>query len=164
MSVNEYRLTPITTGDIFGIRKTTRRQKTTKKPTKKKALKRKVFTADFNYLMEKQKGLCANKNCAKLHGKRQPVTTTRDIDHKYPIKLWELKGKEGNPNVRSNLQLLCPDCHRRKTAEDRKKIAKYKEKHGIKTKKKATMTKTTRRRKSESIYDFPVYKPPKFKF
>lgn len=161
MSVNEYRLTPIITGDIFGTRKTTRQQKTTKKPTKKKALKRKVFTADFNYLMEKQKGLCANKNCAKLHGKRQPVTTTRDIDHKYPIKLWELKGKEGNPNIRSNLQLLCPDCHRRKTAEDRKKIAKYKEKHGIKTKKKTTTTKTTRRREPRNPYGLYEIKPGK---
>lgn len=105
-----------------------------KKKTKKKT-KRRVFKDDFNKLMDKQKGLCANKNCAKHHGTRQKVTTTRDIDHIIPIKLWELKGLKGNPNRLSNLQLLCPDCHRRKTANDRKKIALYKEKHGSKSNK-----------------------------
>ena len=111
-------------------------KKLEKRPTKKVEIKRRTFKADFYYLMEKQKGLCAYKKCAELHGRRQPVTTTRDIDHKIPKKLWELKGKKGNFNARSNLQLLCPDCHRRKTAEDRKKIATYKEKTGTKSTKK----------------------------
>jgi 5-methylcytosine-specific restriction endonuclease McrA len=120
-------------------KKLVKRKKTTKKTTKKKEIKRHIFTADFNHLMDTQKGKCANKNCAKYHGVRQQVTTIKDIDHKFPIKLWELQEKKGDPNARSNLQLLCTGCHRRKTAEDRKKIAKYKEEHGIKT----TRTSTT---------------------
>jgi 5-methylcytosine-specific restriction endonuclease McrA len=100
-----------------------------KKGKKKKSLRSSIGVADFNHLMKKQKGLCANKECRSLHGKRQPVSITRDIDHKYSVRLWELKKKEGNPNTRANLQLLCPDCHRRKNAEDRKKITQYKREH-----------------------------------
>ena len=116
------------------------RKRKRKPATKKKKLiqqfKRKVYTIDFYYLMQKQKGLCANRDCAKLNRVRQPVSSFRDIDHKIPIRLWELMRKSGNPNARSNLQLLCPSCHRYKTAKDRKKIALYRKKHGIETKKK----------------------------
>jgi 5-methylcytosine-specific restriction endonuclease McrA len=133
------------------------------KPRKKrklisKPLKRKVSAADFNYLMDKQKGFCANKKCRSLHGKRQRVTTTKDIDHKYPVKLWELKSKEGNVNTRSNLQLLCPDCHRRKTAEDRKKISRFKAE--LKEKRKKTTGRRRKRAKNrKSVYDFsPPFK------
>lgn len=141
MPRNQFSINAHTIDEVLWGKKPTRRRKTTKKATKKKEIKRHVFTADFNYMMDKQKGKCANKNCAKYHGVRQRVTTTKDIDHKFPIKLWELMGKKGDPNARSNLQLLCTGCHRRKTAEDRKKIAKYKEEHEIKTKKKTTETK-----------------------
>jgi len=153
--------------EIMG-RKTTKRKRTNKKKTtKKKELKRKVYVAYFNYLMDKQRGLCANKNCAKYHGVRQKVTTIKDIDHKFPIKLWELMGKKGNPNARSNLQLLCTGCHRRKTAEDRKKIAKYKKEHGIKTNR--SKKKTTRKKRTTKTdqFGFPkvkMPKPPKWKF
>ena len=90
-------------------------------------IKRTNFKADFNHLMEIQKEKCVYPKCKKLHGKRQKVHSLRDLDHKIPVKLWELKKKKGNVNMRSNLQLLCPGCHRHKTAEDRKKIALYKE-------------------------------------
>jgi 5-methylcytosine-specific restriction endonuclease McrA len=133
-----------------------------RKGTKKnKPLKRYIGSADFTYLWEKQKGLCANKKCKSLHGKRQKVTTTKDIDHIYPVKLWELKEKEGNVNTRSNLQLLCPDCHRRKTQEDRKKISKFKaelkEKH-----RKTTARRRARNQKTQSMFDFQ--QPNKLKF
>jgi len=138
------------------------KQPSRKKGEKKiKPLKRYVGSADFTYLWEKQKGLCANKKCRSLHGKRQKVTTTKDIDHIYPVKLWELKEKEGNVNTRSNLQLLCPDCHRRKTQEDRKKISKFKaelkEKH-----RKTTARRRTRNRKPQSMFDFQQPKKVKF--
>jgi len=126
--------------DIFGNPLLFERKKQVeKKTTKPKELKRKIFTDDFYKLMDRQKNMCASKDCKKHNGVRQPVTTIRDIDHIYPIKLWELKGKKGNANDLSNLQLLCPNCHRLKTAEDRKKIALYREK--IKTNKKTTDTK-----------------------
>lgn len=101
---------------------------------RRKTIRKHIPVADFYYLMDKQKGLCADKKCANRHGKRQKVSTTRDIDHKYPIRLWELSGKKGNVDARSNLQLLCLECHRRKNAEDKKKIANYKEKHPKKKK------------------------------
>ncbi len=94
----------------------------------KKGLKRKTFTDDFYKLMDEQNKLCADPLCSKRHGKRQSVSTTRDLDHKFPIKLWDLMNKKGDHNDISNLQLLCPDCHRIKTASDRKKIAIYKTK------------------------------------
>ena len=92
-------------------------------------IKRTNFKADFNHLMEIQKGKCAYSKCNKINGKRQVVHSIRDLDHKIPIKLWELMKKKGNVNMRSNLQLLCPGCHRHKNAEDRKKIA-IKKRHG----------------------------------
>ena len=98
-----------------------------------KEIKRTNFKADFNYLMEKQDGKCAYPKCKKLHGMILKVDSIRDLDHKIPVKLWELMKKQGNVNMRSNLQLLCPGCHRHKTAEDKKKIALYKQSQGIKT-------------------------------
>lgn len=91
-------------------------------------LKRKTYSADFYDLMEKQNHLCADSKCSKRHGRRQSVNSTRDMDHKFPIKLWELMKKKGNVNDISNLQLLCPGCHRIKTAADKKAIAEYKQK------------------------------------
>jgi len=92
-------------------------------------LKRTRFKADINYLMERQKGKCASKNCVKYNGKKQSVHSISNLDHIIPIKLWELMKKKGDVNMRSNIQLLCPNCHARKTAEDRKRIAKYQEKN-----------------------------------
>lgn len=153
---------------IYGKKKTIKK-KTIKKSPKKEGLKRKVYAADFNKLMDKQKGKCANKNCAKFHGVKQSVTTIKDIDHKIAIKLWELKKKEGDPNRLSNLQLLCTGCHRRKTAEDRKKIAEYKKKHGIKSsrskspEKKPSEKKITRKKKKKELWETLEFKPIKFK-
>jgi len=97
------------------------------------SLKRKTYTSDFYNLMDKQNNKCADTLCAKRHGKKQSVSTTRDLDHIFPIRLWELTKKKGNPNDISNLQLLCPDCHRIKTAHDKKQIAEFKKKKGGRT-------------------------------
>ena len=112
----------VVTHDIYG------------NPLKKEGeLKRKTYTADFYDLMDKQNKLCADPQCSKRHGRRLSVSTIRDLDHIFPIKLWELMKKKGNPNDISNLQLLCPNCHRIKTASDKKKIAEYKRKKGKRT-------------------------------
>ena len=86
------------------------------------------FKADFNYLMLKQKNKCTYPKCKRLHKIKQDVHSIKDLDHKIPIKLWQLMKKQGDPNMRSNLQLLCPGCHQHKTAEDKKNIALYKKK------------------------------------
>ncbi len=115
------------------IRDTKESNSENKGSTDKKGSKRKVLAEDFYKLYYKQKGLCANKDCKKHHKDRQKVSTTKDIDHIYPITLWELTGKKGNVNDISNLQLLCTHCHKLKNAEDRKKIALYKDEQGLKT-------------------------------
>lgn len=93
-------------------------------------LKRRTFKTDRDKLLIIQRGWCANKDCAKLNnGARQRVYTEKDIDHKIPLKIWELMSKSPKKfNDISNLQILCPRCHRNKTAEDRKNIALYKDK------------------------------------
>ena len=109
--------------------------------------KRNVYKADFDFLMEKQHGYCANPKCEKFHGKKQRVSTTRDIDHKIAIVIWELKEFKGDPNVRRNLQLLCTDCHRRKTAEDKKWISILKKRKKEEEKKKKTTKKKPAKKK-----------------
>lgn len=124
-----------------------RKRKVKIKKKRKEPLKRKTYTADFYDLMDKQNKLCADPLCSKRHGKRLSVSTTRDLDHKFPIKLWELIGKKGDPNNISNLQLLCPDCHRIKTAFDKKRIAKYKQEQSQKEIKTAKAKKPKKRRR-----------------
>lgn len=145
-------------GDIFsqadrylsGSPRRKKKKKTTKKTTKKASptttIKRTSYKHDFNILLRKQKGWCANPKCAKLNRVRGRVTTLRNLDHKYPISLWKLSNKKGNPNAISNLQLLCPNCHANKTALDSKKLSLYKKKHGIKTTKKKVVKKKRKRR------------------
>lgn len=78
-------------------------------------------------VLKKQKYKCSGKNCAKMHnGKRMPVGSNRDIDHKRALKL-------GGKHILSNLQALCPNCHSEKTKEDRRKIAQSK-KRGVRGK------------------------------
>jgi len=69
--------------------------------------------------------------------------------------------KPGNPNSRKNLQLLCPNCHRHKTAEDRKKIAQYKQKHGIKTIKKSRKTNARKKPKRQDSLGLGGFGLPK---
>ena len=114
---------------LYGRTTTLKKRKRNKvKKEKKGSLKRKTYTADFYKLMDTQNKLCADPLCSKRHGRKLSVSTTRDLDHIFPIKLWSLMEKKGNPNNISNLQLLCPDCHRIKTASDKKRIAQYKQK------------------------------------
>jgi 5-methylcytosine-specific restriction endonuclease McrA len=126
---------------VFGVsKKRVAKKKSVKKKATKKKIKaklvRKTYTHDFNDLHLKQKGWCANPGCAKINRIKQKVTTLKDLDHKFPIKLWEIMDKKGDPNNLKNLQLLCPSCHRFKTALDRKKISLYKREHGLKSVKK----------------------------
>jgi len=106
---------------------------------------RQTFKADFTYLMTIQKGKCASKDCLKYNGKKQDVHSIRNLDHIISVKLWSLMKKKGNVNMRSNIQLLCPNCHARKTAEDTKKIALYKQKHNI------------AKKQSDNLYGLPRY-------
>tara|TARA_Y100000031_G_C8040233_1_gene301343 strand:+ start:18 stop:605 length:588 start_codon:yes stop_codon:yes gene_type:complete len=126
----------------FGLDSSPKRKKTKKKTvTRKKIIvkkhKRKVYAGDFKELHFKQNGLCANPHCAKLNKVKQDVTAIKDLDHIISIRLWELMDKSGDPNNIKNLQLLCKNCHDYKTSQDRKKIAQYKQRHGIKIEKKS---------------------------
>lgn len=140
--------------NIYGTEPTKRR----KKRVKRQKVERHTYQIDRKELLLKQNELCAYKRCPKLHvgRRRQKVTVDSHLDHIIPVKLWELKGLKGNVNTPSNLQLLCPTCHHHKTAEDRKKIAKYKESHGIKRGKKP---KRRRRKKSTDPLDLTQYMP-----
>jgi len=132
------------------------RRRRRKKSTKKKKVERHTYRIDRKELLLKQKGMCAFKRCPQLHAgrRRQSVTVNSHLDHKIPVRLWELKDLKGNVNTPSNLQLLCPTCHEHKSAEDKKKIAKYKELHGIKGKKK--IKKKHKRRKPKNIWDMQL--------
>ena len=159
MQRNNFGIPTVNTSMLYGTEPTKRR----KKRTKKKKVERHTYRIDRKELLLKQKGMCAYKRCPQLHEgrKRQSVTVNSHLDHKISVKLWELKGLDGNVNKPSNLQLLCPTCHEHKTAEDAKKIAKYKEEHGIKRRKRVAKRRT-KRKKSQSMYDFS--NPIKFKF
>lgn len=70
--------------------------------------------ADHVKIIERQKGKCAI--CGSKLGHHQ-----YHIDHKKPMAL-------GGSDTLRNKQALCPNCHHKKTQEDRKKIAKNKKK------------------------------------
>tara|TARA_Y100000034_G_C6584390_1_gene253609 strand:+ start:150 stop:554 length:405 start_codon:yes stop_codon:yes gene_type:complete len=73
-------------------------------------------------ILVKQKNLCVGKDCENLHnGKKLLVNNRSDFDHKKPLAL-------GGKHLLSNLQALCPGCHRLKTREDRYKISQQKKK------------------------------------
>ena len=73
-------------------------------------------------ILNRQNNKCASGDCAKLHnGKKMQVNSLSDFDH---IKPLALNGK----HTLSNLQALCPTCHRNKTQEDRYNISKSKKK------------------------------------
>ena len=95
-------------GKKMRVKRTIVKSKVKKEPEKHK---RTNFKADFNHFMEIQKEKCAYPKCEKLHSVRQKVHSIKDLDHKIPVKLWELKKKHGNVNMRSNLQLICPSYH-----------------------------------------------------
>ncbi len=106
--------------DIFGSPKKSRKKKnpfdfdlSLFPSQEEKKNKRGYIYKDYrNKLWEKQKGKCAR--CKK---KLDPHNY--HIDHKKPVAL-------GGKTTLSNLQLLCPLCHMKKTAEDRRKISQNK--------------------------------------
>ena len=59
-------------------------------------------------VMERDRGLC--QPCAR----RGHVVLARDVDHKVPKF-------EGGSDDEANLQAICADCHRVKTAEESKR-------------------------------------------
>lgn len=73
-------------------------------------------------ILMRQKNKCAAKDCAKLHnGKKLMVNNRSDFDHIVPLAL-------GGKHKLSNIQALCPGCHRFKNREDRHKISQFKKK------------------------------------
>ncbi len=88
-----------------------------------KEIKRKnLYSYDKDKILQKQKGLCAGKDCKKIHnGKRMLVNVRNNFDHVIPLKL-------GGKDNSSNIQALCANCHQLKTREDRKLIALKKKK------------------------------------
>ena len=113
-------------------------------------------------ILIKQKSKCAGKDCAKLHnGKKLMVNIRSDFDHIIPLAL-------GGKHKLSNIQALCPGCHRLKTREDRYKISQAKKKK--KNKKDSGLLggdlfgPAPKRRKSESLFSGSIFdEPPKKK-
>jgi len=95
-------------------------------PLKKKPQRGTVYSYDKDKILQRQKGLCAGKDCKKIHnGKRIPINIRNNFDHIIPLKLG------GKDNI-SNMQGLCANCHQLKTREDRKLIAqKNKNKNNV---------------------------------
>lgn len=78
-------------------------------------------------ILMRQKNKCAGKDCAKLHnGKKLMVNNRSDFDHIKPLAL-------GGKHTLSNLQALCPGCHRLKTREDKYNISQAKKRKKKKT-------------------------------
>ncbi|MBI2550316.1 HNH endonuclease [Candidatus Woesearchaeota archaeon] len=102
-----------------------------------------LYSADKDKILERQRGKCAGKNCAKRHGKRMPVNIRSNFDH---IKPLALRGKD----ITSNIQALCANCHQEKTREDRKAIAKAKNGSG-----------RTKQPPEHGIFGQPIIKLPK---
>ncbi len=91
-------------------------------PLKKENKRGTIYAYDRDKVLQKQKGLCAGKDCKRLHnGKRMPVNIRSNFDHIIPLRL-------GGKDNASNLQALCANCHQLKTREDRKLIAQKKQK------------------------------------
>jgi len=95
-------------------------------PLKKKTQRGTVYSYDKDKILQRQKGLCAGKDCKKIHnGKRIPINIRNNFDHILPLKLG------GKDNI-SNMQGLCANCHQLKTREDRKLISqKNKKKNNV---------------------------------
>ena len=99
------------------------------KRIKIKNFSKNLSRTDFSYLMKKQNGLCACEDCAKNNdGARHKVGSVDDMCLVIPIRIWDFKEYKGDPNDRSNRQLLCPTCRKIKMSDDRKKYAKLKRK------------------------------------
>ena len=60
--------------------------------------------------MKKEVGARAEWKCERCH---KMVDANYEVDHVIPLY-------HAGDNTLDNLQLLCPDCHRTKTAEDRR--------------------------------------------
>ncbi|PIN89134.1 hypothetical protein COU60_04690 [Candidatus Pacearchaeota archaeon CG10_big_fil_rev_8_21_14_0_10_34_76] len=89
---------------------------------KQKSKRGTLYSFDKDKILQRQKGLCAGKDCKKEHnGKRVPINIRSNFDHVKPLAL-------GGKDILSNLQALCPNCHQFKTREDRKMISLRKKK------------------------------------
>ena len=82
---------------------------------KKKNKRGRTLKGEEDKLWDRQDGKCAM--CGKKLGRHY------HIDHKKPIAL-------GGSDTLRNKQLLCPECHMKKTRQDRLKISKAKKRKG----------------------------------
>jgi 5-methylcytosine-specific restriction endonuclease McrA len=78
--------------------------------------KRRLTKADKDKILKRQKYKCGARDCQKDLSRVIP-----HFDHKKPLAL-------GGSDTLRNYQALCPDCHAKKTRNDRSKIAKQKRK------------------------------------
>ena len=120
----------------------TRRKRNRKSSTKKKKTTKKTVIATKRQnipmiwkdnILRKQKNLCASKICKELHQKRTKmlINNRSDFDHIKPLAL-------GGKHTESNIQGLCPGCHRQKTRNDRYKISKARKEGSLGPVKKTT--------------------------
>ena len=118
-------------------------------PLKKETKRGTVYSYDKDKILQRQKGLCAGKDCKRLHnGKRVPINIRNNFDHIISLKL------NGKDEI-SNTQGLCANCHQLKTREDRKLIALKNKKTNSKDNKGYGFTSST---------DLPKFDNPYFGF
>jgi len=78
----------------------------------RQAYKSTVYATNRQHRYERARGRC--ENCGKHVGPGE-----WECDHVITVREWTRRGLSGDPNDITNLRVLCTDCHKTKTKQDR---------------------------------------------